>query len=761
MPTYINNLKIEKGANVYFSGLPLSLHKPKLKWHKDKISRFHYATLQTDLYERKNEFDILKNFVLSEDKFLWQTIHGEAGVGKSRLALELGLSLEKSWEWGFIGKERSLISDLNTLQNQWIPEKNILIIIDYATFYIELIRETIVTLKTRSDKWNYNIRLLICDRLISEKNDSNWYNRIKRSFSKTAMIKIEDSEFEKPILCKKISSKITQQIIESVLKNKYHNNIELPENLESILEEKRINTPLLALFFVEALIFSSEVVQFDSDLLKKWLLQFELERWKEQGIGSIEKRLMRLATLSNDLLADSIKNDELFIQEFKCDIHANINAINSILHGSDDNLGRLKKIEPDLLGEIFVLDSIEKELLSNQESFKILEDLNFIKRNKYIDDLYSFLLRSAEDFPFSKALSYLISKLLNLGIKPNQKNIMESIQYMSLELSERKNINDAKILCSYLEKQIFSKEFLLLIKNLSNRAECASHYFTASAILCTKIYNENFEKEHIENVYLNIKKYILSYSYEAVKSKFLLDSFGLIIVIYVKNNFKNKKIINECIEDLEKLLDFKDISAKLVEYYAQCIFVSLVLFPQDYISHSHHYFKIKVLVEAGYNIADTFIMFCTNMFQFSENFQEMNINTNDVCMQVHQIFSRIKERSIDLLDAYTRFIYNLLSNSPTLSHLKLDYSYIIENFKIINVDIEEVNDEKIITRYLNSIGHLLTCMHENKNPQIIVDYKYIQIMGDIVNNINQYNYKNEVLKEELENDLMKLVHSQQ
>ena len=758
MPTYINNLKIEKGANLYFSGLPLSLYKPKLIWDKDKISRFHYASIQTDLYERENEFNILTNFILSEDKFIWQTVHGEAGVGKSRLALELGYSLKPNWEWGFIGQGRSLISDLNTLHNQWIPQKHTLIIIDYTTFNVELIRETIVTLKTRSDKWDYNVRLLICDRLISENNDNNWYFRIKRSFSKTSIMRIEDSEYNKPILCKKISPQITHKIIKSVLRNKYHNDLKLPKDINNILKEKKIDTPLLALFFVDALIFSSDAVEFDSHLLKKWLLQSEIGRWNEQGIGLIEQRLIRLATLSNELSINIMKEDKLILDSFELDISSSIKAINSIVHPAEDNLEILRKIEPDLLGELFVLDSIEKELCFTEKNYKIIEDLNFIKRNDYINELYDFLLRSTEDFPFSKALSFLISKLPNLGMKPNQKNIMTSLLNMSLELSQRKNIDESKNLCLYLEKQIFSKDFSILIKKLSNKAECASNYFAASSYLCTKLYHKDLEKNYIKNVYSNIEKYISYHSYKGSKNKFLLTSFALVISMYAQNNYQNKEILLKCIEDLEKLLDFKNINLELTEYYTQCIFAFLVSHPTNYMIHAKHYFKIEILIEEGYiNISDTFIMFCTNLFQLEENFHKMNLDGNSIRLKVHQVFFRTKKINFDLVDAYTRFVYNLLSDSPTLNHLKLDFLHIIENLNIININIEKISDEKVITRYLNAVGHILTCIYENKNSKIIIEDKILEKIEIILKNINNYNYQNKILKEELETDFKKLL----
>ena len=70
----------------------------------DNLLRYHFAQRMIKFCGRKNELARLLDFVKDDRKFLWWAVTGQAGAGKSRLALELLYNLPTSWFGFFINK---------------------------------------------------------------------------------------------------------------------------------------------------------------------------------------------------------------------------------------------------------------------------------------------------------------------------------------------------------------------------------------------------------------------------------------------------------------------------------------------------------------------------------------------------------------------------------------------------------------------------------------------------------------------------------
>jgi hypothetical protein len=84
---------------------------------------------QVPLVGREQELAALDGFLSAEGGFRWWGMHGPAGVGKSRLALELSKRNEQCWDGGFVSTYQQAVGAMNN----WMPSRDTLWVMDYAS----------------------------------------------------------------------------------------------------------------------------------------------------------------------------------------------------------------------------------------------------------------------------------------------------------------------------------------------------------------------------------------------------------------------------------------------------------------------------------------------------------------------------------------------------------------------------------------------------------------------------------------------------
>lgn len=128
------------------------------------MNRFLYGTQKTSFLGREAEITALEKFLATPERFSWWLIVGEAGLGKSRLALELCFRNGNVWRAGFL--PTLTLDDYIHDYIHWVPNQPTLIIADYAANRAGNIGQIIRTIRINelNNKLPFQVRFLLLER---------------------------------------------------------------------------------------------------------------------------------------------------------------------------------------------------------------------------------------------------------------------------------------------------------------------------------------------------------------------------------------------------------------------------------------------------------------------------------------------------------------------------------------------------------------------------------------------------------------------
>lgn len=134
------------------------------------FGNYHFTSDEIDFVGRRDELRALLEFVDSPASFSWWAITGQAGSGKSRLALELMSRI--AW-YSFFLNDRA-----NTEQaKSFVPFCDTLIVIDYVQGHEKAIAGIINVLRKIFRESTFKLRLLLLERN-SNKEYGSWYRNM-------------------------------------------------------------------------------------------------------------------------------------------------------------------------------------------------------------------------------------------------------------------------------------------------------------------------------------------------------------------------------------------------------------------------------------------------------------------------------------------------------------------------------------------------------------------------------------------------------
>jgi len=364
-----------------------------------RAQRFHFKRRIDKFVGREDELALINNFANrvrgsdAKNRFSWLLVTAPGGTGKSRLALEAVGRLEYGWQAGFV--------DMSTLENSridnWQPDEPTFMVIDYASHHPELVKKLIDQLGNACQDYYYPVRVLLLERQAS----GTWYDdlfspaggdsmeRWNRRYRDPAKIgALEDAD---------LAAMMQARIAAIPESSKTFTDADLIDTLTRVDPKKR---PLFATITADEMARSDTPEPLNrANVFAKFLAREEREYWRPHaGANQLQhhKHVLALATLCQGapiLVMENPPPPETKLPHDMGDGDRQYNPdLMNILNG-EDNTNRLAPLQPDLIGEFFVLSHLQT---LPQRQRQALIDLAWQQNGL---GTANFLMLAATDYP--------------------------------------------------------------------------------------------------------------------------------------------------------------------------------------------------------------------------------------------------------------------------------------------------------------------------------------------------------------------------
>ena len=353
-----------------------------------KISWLSFSSRATKLVGRDDEMRSLLEFLTSSNNVSWWLIVGSAGSGKSRLALGLCEQAQlDGWTVGFLSRIKQEFDWL-----KFNPIQKTLIVIDYVASRAEYVSDALLELSRISSSFNFPVRILLLER-----NELTWRSQFIREESPSESAQLRAIQHDAPMKLQGLDNSALLNIAEEVVlaKGEDWEEENSKDFLAKIKRSEFEGRPLYAMILAEF-----PHVEDPNDLLRQVLIK-ESGRRKSIVKEEVERRkmenLLLFATVlggivpqpdgslidRSDPISDLLPSVLMFDESAYCDF-AGVSKVGASLSG----------LQPDLLGERFVLDSLNAEGIHGQNSRRLFQAACRIQP----DDVVGFSVRAFLDF---------------------------------------------------------------------------------------------------------------------------------------------------------------------------------------------------------------------------------------------------------------------------------------------------------------------------------------------------------------------------
>ena len=357
------------------------------------LLHLRFADPTIEYVKQAEVWQAFEGFYTLQNPFSWWLITGDAGTGKSRTALEFCKFLRKMhWCAEFVSLEKTPSEVWST----WSPKQDTLLVIDYvAREFSTNPRDianifTTLTLRAENDELGgKRLRILLLEREYKERNETErefeWYQQLDKQMR---------YHKEEPFDLSTISDEGLYQIAEQTARSiwKYPGPFPAAQDflgkLEELDDKKR---PLFAMLLAGYLTKDNLITKIAPNEVLDFAIEQEFERFLiPAGIGedpSLFHALLLSTCTSGKLCACQLPDD-----------HRLWNS--GLGEEIDENNFLFYPIEPDLLGERFVLncDNRRNQLHINKEKLK---ELLRISWREAPVETGNFFVRCVQDFASS------------------------------------------------------------------------------------------------------------------------------------------------------------------------------------------------------------------------------------------------------------------------------------------------------------------------------------------------------------------------
>ena len=379
-------------------------------------SKFCYDSDAVGFFGRKKEWEALIDFCNKPDKLLWWAVTGHGGVGKSRISYEFSMSLSNekdkqvdgSWiarslKWPIFYKWFSSANCVGFGDT----DNNMFIVIDYVHAYEKQIGEWISFIEQSMKSFPKKIRVLLIERIEQTFNPKtnttiypDWFRFFSDGFSDAQLL--WGLCYNKKFLS--ISSLDESSSYALIHDYAYRNGVEImPLVMEELIKHtKEVNrgaiSPLYLLFITEAWINYKDILKWDRDDILEYFSQREEKRIRDcfnHSKEPVKRTIINLymaATIVEELNADELI-ELVSMKTIMIPGTSKEEIMNVLYNNPYTSGGYLCGIEPDLVGEYFVLNLIEQQY-NNQGVHELFDCL--VKH--FPEASTRFILRFVSDF---------------------------------------------------------------------------------------------------------------------------------------------------------------------------------------------------------------------------------------------------------------------------------------------------------------------------------------------------------------------------
>jgi hypothetical protein len=321
----------------------------QLTWPRDAFDEdlLSFAARQTKHVGREADFSGLNEFLGAPDPFSWWMVLGEAGTGKSRLALELCLAVEGQWHAGFLTE-----SSQDALRG-FEPHEPTLIIVDYAAARAEWLGDVLYDHASRCAQYDAPMRVLVLERSLTEP----WYSRAVRAHRHTESKVLLSRQYALPLEVGDLSADDLRSLIEDLASSRGRqlSTSEVEYVLERTMAVDPSGRPLFAMAATLERTVGDDHLESRDELLRAVLKRRAAQRSVLPGGEAAWLNELELVSTSVGGIEPSRYLDLLssptegVLPTFPSLADLRNCGLQSALHG----------ILPDIIGELAVLDSLD------------------------------------------------------------------------------------------------------------------------------------------------------------------------------------------------------------------------------------------------------------------------------------------------------------------------------------------------------------------------------------------------------------------
>lgn len=365
--------------------------QPFLRTPTIRGSQFYFGTRFNQFIGRDETLKDLRRFTNSEARFQWWLLYGKAGSGKSRAALEFGLELDGRWHWGFLHDQSNVDWSI------WQPFKPTFLVVDYAAYSAGQCNRLVESLALRQTSLRCKVRILLLERT----NKGKWFDNFRGSGSSQEAVdssacSLEGLELDglREINFWRVFTQFADRDVGS------EEQLVLLPLLKKLDPEQR---PLFAALAGSAVAKGRDIRKWDQTALLNFHRR-EMERtWNPAGARKMDKALLAFATIVQGI--DSSELSLINLPQYLPDAASFDPHIYCALSGAESN-SRLAPLEPDILGEYFVLEYLKPTIFGAPMAKDFAKAI--WPSDTFSYRAFSFISRSIDDFPEHPTLQALL-----------------------------------------------------------------------------------------------------------------------------------------------------------------------------------------------------------------------------------------------------------------------------------------------------------------------------------------------------------------